>query len=356
MKYELGDIRAWAYMMGMPAFLVAVATPALLALASLLPPNLIWLCYLMPVVLASVRWGFASAAAAAVTAGLAGDFFFTQPYYSLYMEDRSDVAALLLFLIAAFGSALVITNLRQAKDGGLESPSAIQRPLLELSACRTSRDIIVHFNRWISIVARGRAAFVHAQPIDTRPVILPEEIQRVATGMCGTKSDDVRTIAGDANRRWFLRQFRSDGMVKGTLAVETEIDACDRKLVEAAITSAAIRFSELAHQEMLAAAADCVSDLKFSHQWRTSLATILGGASVMLMRGKFGANRLERTLLTDIRDEAAQLSRLLTNAFPAARATAHETRSCQDWSDPVDLPPQIGLGAWAAVNLVKKSH
>src|ERR1700730_13671729 len=118
MKHELAGIAAWAYMMGMPAFLVAVATPALLAVASLLPPNLIWLCYLMPVVLASVRWGFASAAAAAVTAGLAGDFFFTQPYYSLWMEDRSDVAALLLFLLAAFGSALVITNWRQAKDGG----------------------------------------------------------------------------------------------------------------------------------------------------------------------------------------------------------------------------------------------
>ena len=125
MKHELAGIRAWAYMMGMPAFLVAVATPALLAMASLLPPNLIWLCYLMPVVLASVRWGFASAAAAVVTAGLAGDFFFTQPYYSLWMEDRSDVAALLLFLLAGIGSALVITNLRQANHGGLKSPSYV---------------------------------------------------------------------------------------------------------------------------------------------------------------------------------------------------------------------------------------
>jgi K+-sensing histidine kinase KdpD len=114
-------------------------------------------------------------------------------------------------------------------------------------------------------------------------------------------------------------------MVKGTFAVETEIDACDRKLVEAAITSAAIRFSELAHQETLAAAVEYVSDLKFSHQWRTSLATILGAASVVLMRGKFGANRLERTLLTDIRDEAVHLSQLLTNAFPTSRATVHET-------------------------------
>ena len=356
MKHELAGIRAWAYMMGMAAFLVAVATPALLAVASLLPPNLIWLCYLMPVVLASVRWGFASAAAAAVTAGLAGDFFFTQPYYSLYMEDRGDVAALLLFLIAAFGSALVITHLRQAKDGGWETSSTVQTPVLELSACRTSRDVVVCFSRWISVVARGRAAFVHARPIDTEPAILPEQIQSLAAGMCGTTSDDVRTIAVAANRRWFLRQFRSEGMVKGTLVVEAELDTCDRKLVEAAITSAAVRFSELAHQETLAAAADYVSDLKFSHQWRTSLTTILGATSVVLMRGKFGANHVERTLLGDIRDEAMRLSELLANIFPVSRATGHETRSCQDWSDPADLHRQIGLGGWAAVNLVKKPH
>ena len=341
MTYELAGVRAWAYVIGMPAALIAMATPALFALDRILPPNLIWLCYLIPVVLASVRWGFASAAAAAVAAGLVGDFFFTQPYYSLYMEDRSDVAALLLFLIAAFGSALVITNLRQAKDGGLKSPSAVHTPLLELSACQTSRDVIDHFNRWISVVARGRAAFVLAQPIDNQPVILPEQIQRVAIGMCGTKSDDVRTIAAAANRRWFLRQFRSDGIVKGTFAVETEIDACDGKLVEAAITSAAIRFSELTHQETLTVSAECVSDRKFSYQWRTSLTTILGAASVVLMRGEFGANRLDRTLLTDIRDEAMRLNQLLANAFPDSRATVRESRACQDWSDPTDLPRQI---------------
>jgi K+-sensing histidine kinase KdpD len=125
MKHKLAGILSWAYMMGMPAFLVAVTTPALLAVASLLPPNQIWLCYLMPVVLASVRWGFASAAAAAVAARLAGDFFFTQPYYSFWMEDRSDVAALLPFLLAGFGSALVITNLRQVNPGELKSPSAV---------------------------------------------------------------------------------------------------------------------------------------------------------------------------------------------------------------------------------------
>jgi K+-sensing histidine kinase KdpD len=346
MKHELAGIRSWAYMTGMPAVLVAVATPALLAVASLLPPNLIWLCYLMPVVFASVRWGFASALATAVAAGLAGDFFFTQPYHSLWMDDRSDIAALLLFLIAAFGVALVITNLRQPNHDGLKSPSAVHRLFRELADCQTSHDVIVRFNRWISVVARGRAALVDA---------LPHEIQRIATGLCGASSDDVRIIAGTANRRWFLKPFRSDGIVKGTFAVETEIDGCDRNLLEIAIASAAVRFSELAHQEALAAAADHISDLKFSYQWRTSLTTILGAASVLLMRGKFGASRLDRTLLADIRDEAVQLTQLFTNAFPASRATVHDSSYRQDWGDATESFRQIGLGAPAAINLGKKS-
>jgi K+-sensing histidine kinase KdpD len=143
MKHELAGVPAWAHMMGMPAVLVAAATPALLAVDSLLPPNLIWLCYLLPVVLASVRWGFASAAATAITAGLAGDFFFTQPYYSLWMDDRSDVIALLSFLLAAFGSALLITSLKQPNDGVRESASAVAMRLPELSELADRQTIVV---------------------------------------------------------------------------------------------------------------------------------------------------------------------------------------------------------------------
>lgn len=63
MEYALAGIRAWTSMMGLPALLVAAATPTLLAVDSFLPPNLFWLCYLIPVVLAAVRCGFSGAAA-----------------------------------------------------------------------------------------------------------------------------------------------------------------------------------------------------------------------------------------------------------------------------------------------------
>ena len=337
MGSELAGIRASSYIIGMPVLLVVVTTPALLALNPLLPPNLIWLAYLIPVVLASVRWGFAGAAAASVLAGLAGDFFFTQPYYSLYMENPRDVAALLLFLLAAFGSAVVITKGTQANHGELKSTSALYQLLLELSKCQTSRDIVARFSQWISVAARGRATFIGAQSVDPQLALVPDEIQRIAIEMCGAKSDGVRTITAAANKRWFLRQLRLEHTIHGILAVETESDVIDRRIIEAAIVGAAMRFSDLARGEALTAAADYFSNAEFSHRWRTSLTTILGAASVLQMRAQADATRVEHTLLADIIDEAAHLSRLLRNAFSALRTTIHGAQSCPDWIDPTDL-------------------
>jgi two-component system sensor histidine kinase KdpD len=324
-------------MIGMPALLVVATTTALLALNPLLPPNLIWLAYLLPVVLATVRWGFAGAAAALVIAGLAGDFFCTQPYYSLYMEHPRDVAALLLFLLAGFGSALVITRGTQANHSELKSTSALYQLLFELLKYQTSRDVVARFTQWISVVARGRETFIGAQSVDPQPALVPDEIHRIAIEMCGAKSDGVRTITTAANKRLFLMQLRLEHAIHGTLAVETERDANDRRIIEAAITGAAMRFSDLAHGETLTAAADHFSGAEFSHRWRSSLTTILGAASVLQMRAQPEATRGEHTLLGDIVDEAAHLSRLLRNAFSALRATVHAANSCRDLIDPTDL-------------------
>lgn len=322
---KLADIRGWAYIMALPALLVAAATPALLALNSVLPPNLIWLCYLMPVVVASVRWGFAGAAAAVVVAAFAGDFFFTQPYYSLWMEDPHDVTALFLFVLAGFGSAMLITNWKGREKSN--PASATHKLMLELSECATSLDVIVRFDRWISVVARGQATFVQAKPSDAESGPVPEEIQRLAVGMCGQTSDEIRAVVTAPNRGWLLKQLRWKNTIQGTLVVAVEIDACDRELVEAAVATAAIRCCELAHRESLLVVAERVSDLQFSQQWRTCLTTISGAAEVLLMGSKNNIKRVERNLLSDIRDEAIHLGQLLTDATSASSGAIGETRS-----------------------------
>jgi hypothetical protein len=59
------------------------------------------------------------------------------------MDDRSDVIALLSFLLAAFGSALLITSLKQPNDGVRESASAVAMRLPELSELADRQTIVV---------------------------------------------------------------------------------------------------------------------------------------------------------------------------------------------------------------------
>ena len=153
------NIRSSAYLLGIPLALVAAATLALLTLNSLLPPNLIWLGYLLPVVIASARWGFLASAVTAASAALAGDFFFTQPYYSLWMDNPHDVTALLLFLLAALVAALLIDGSRKASytnaETGLSTDAATELSL-ELHKRRLSHEALVTCGEHLS-----DASFTH---------------------------------------------------------------------------------------------------------------------------------------------------------------------------------------------------
>jgi K+-sensing histidine kinase KdpD len=315
MSNQLSDIRSAVPTIFLPLCLVATVTPALIALEPVLPSNLVWLCYLMPVVLVSVRWGFMGAATTAVIAGVTADFFFTRPYYSLWMEDPRDVVALVLFLAAGFGSAALITtsgwgNRRQS--GGM---SDLHQFVGELSNCRTSDDVIGCLRRWISSVARGRLTVLDALPDDIQGLSIPEEIRRVAAAMCATRYDAIRVISTNGTRLWFLKQLRFDDRIHGTLVVETGIDACDRKLTEAALEKAAIRFCELARSRSLMAKAESLSDSGLGRQWRTSLTIILGAVGVLQMDTEIADSHIGRILLADIEEEAVHLSSLLGDAF-----------------------------------------
>jgi two-component system sensor histidine kinase KdpD len=162
--------------------LVGAVTPALIALDPILPANMVWFCYLMPVILMSVRWGFAGAATTVVVAAVAGDFFFTQPYYSLWMEDSRDVAALVLFLFAGTGSAFLITRSAETRQRRSSPALALQQLTSELSNCRTASEVIRCFGRRIANLSKADATALDPNAGDSRVSGMPEEIQRVAAG------------------------------------------------------------------------------------------------------------------------------------------------------------------------------
>ena len=69
--------------------------------------------YLLPVLIAAIRWGIVSALVAAVCGVLASAFFFYPPLYSLRITDPQEVVNLFLFIVVAVVVSQLATRLRR---------------------------------------------------------------------------------------------------------------------------------------------------------------------------------------------------------------------------------------------------
>lgn len=98
-------------------FLLVVAATFLAFIASsVVPAPALTLIFVLPVVIGGTVFGLGPAVAATVASVVAFDFFFTQPYLTLRMNDPSEIWAALLLLITA---AIVSTVSWQSRQHAL---------------------------------------------------------------------------------------------------------------------------------------------------------------------------------------------------------------------------------------------
>ncbi|WP_165923481.1 DUF4118 domain-containing protein [Bosea sp. BK604] len=103
-------------------YLAAVAMAALATVVAVgfdtavAVPNLS-LVYVIPVVVSAVLFGLGPSLSAAVLGALSFNFFFTEPLYSLRVDDPANIWAIgLLFLVGCISSAVASTAQRKAND------------------------------------------------------------------------------------------------------------------------------------------------------------------------------------------------------------------------------------------------
>jgi len=118
---------------------------ALVPLRDHLPNADMALALVVPVLLAAIVGGRLAGAATAVVAALTFDFVFTQPYLSLRIESKDDVATFVVFLIVAMVAAEVGIRARRGGAAARESRSELDRLLrvAELSARGADADDVV---------------------------------------------------------------------------------------------------------------------------------------------------------------------------------------------------------------------
>ena len=121
---------------------VLVIAGALVPVRDHLPNADMALALVVPVLLAAIVGGRIAGAATAVVAALTFDFVFTQPYLSLRIESKDDVATFVVFLIVALVAAEVGIRARRggaAARVAVGARSAVARRRAVGARCRHRR-------------------------------------------------------------------------------------------------------------------------------------------------------------------------------------------------------------------------
>jgi K+-sensing histidine kinase KdpD len=143
-----GDGRA-AFGSALGALAVLILAGLLVPLRDHLPNADFALALVIPVLIAAVIGGRIAGAATAVVAALTFDFVFTQPYLSLRIESKDDVATFIALLLVAMVAAEVGIRARRGNAAARESRAELNRLLrvVELASKDKTDDAIVSVAR-----------------------------------------------------------------------------------------------------------------------------------------------------------------------------------------------------------------
>ncbi len=339
--------------------LVGAAVAVCASLGSILPPASLSLLFLVVVLIAAVGFGFWTGLVAATLAFLAFNFFFVDPVLTFRVGRAEDVVALAVFVLVAGLTGLLAGRLREEADAARERASMLERLSALVSELGTAADV----GAIEAAVARHLARIAGASAVILRPRGDRLEIVAAAPG-------PVELVAADrqaAERAWrrgaaeraaaagwdgsafTFRPIVADGHVVAVSGVGRPPPGRhaprDRERAVAAVlgqAQVAIEGASAAEQAAAARAAAEREALRaallssLSHDLRTPLATILGAVTSLRELADTLPAEARADLLAAIEEEAARLSRYVTNLLHMTRLQAGLEPSL-DWVDPADV-------------------
>ena len=322
-------------------------------------PNLSML-FLTAVLYCAFTQGVASAIAAAILSFLAYNFFFIPPIYTFTIAEPSELFALLIFLVVAVLTGGLAGRVREQAD-------AIRRRGI-------SSQRLYEFSRKLSGAANlddllWTVAGSIAASIDGAALMLMDEGKDLTIKSSWPPEDELGT-ADWAAARWSaahreaagfqtptlpaaVHQFRplvtSRGVV-GVIGLQAKLGldrltSEDERVLSAMLeqTAVAIERSQLSGETLKAQALVESERLRsallssISHDLRTPLASIVGSVTSLRTLGGQMTAEARADLLATIEEEAARLSRFVSNLLDMTRLEAGALELKRDWVDVGDV-------------------
>jgi two-component system sensor histidine kinase KdpD len=297
---------------------VAAATGAVALLESLAPAAGLAPIYLLAVLLLAIRRGLVAALATSVLSVLSLNFFFFQPLHRLTIADSENIAALVVFAIAAFVVARLATA---ARDRAAEAESRAR-----LAAAREWESSLLA--EVSSSLLADSAAPLREGLGPTLAAALERSGARLELSSAPSPSPDesaVRLPTNEGSAWLYTREFGLERLAE-PLAKLVDVALERRRLGEQAAQADAVRRAEVAKTAVLHA---------ISHDLRSPL-TAIATAGAALRAGELSqTDRAE--LVGVIEDETARLARLVDDLLDLSRIEAGAANPNPDWCDLLDV-------------------
>jgi len=335
------------------------------------------LLFLLFTLLVSSVWGRWPGIAAAITANLALNAFFIEPFYHLAVEELRNVVALVVFLIVSVvgGSLLSLARASAAEARRREAETAASLSLSHAMSSETEparalealcREVVASFDApGSAVLAVDHGVWsVLAHAGDEAAGRLPDQEERLfaeramadgvytGLGRTGLSRHQPRIVqsaglpSADRKRSVALVPLRVGERVLGVLRLDGPIgsspfsDAPERLLSAVASEAAlAVQRMELTQAAAHVAALREADELKtallnaVSHDLRTPLASILASAG-SLLQTDVDWTEVERLDFAEaIENEAQRLDRLVGNLLDLSRIESGSLRPDKVWYD-----------------------
>jgi two-component system sensor histidine kinase KdpD len=317
--------------------------------------------YLIPVLIAAMRWGVVAAIVAAVGGVLASAFFFYAPLYSFRIRDPQEVLNLVLFVVVAIVVSQLATRLKR------ELEIARQREIDMRDLYAFSRRLAVAFDvsdihaaiedHLANVMQRKVVLFAGAREASASGgrhaglTVPPRVLAEVVEAASGRR--DLATgamVAADSGETWLVRAVSPKNLEFGVIAINFGRESQERSdnlrsRVEAVLADATATLERLgiAHAISEARMRSQTDQLRealigsVSHELRTPLASILGAATVLSAAPAIAGEKKLRALAHDVRDEAERLNNDIQNLLDATRISSNGITPRVEWADPEDI-------------------
>ena len=359
-----------------PALLVAAATGVCLLLQPFLLVGSLALPFLIAILLAAIGYGLLPSLFAGLLSVFTFDYFFLEPYYTLYVSDPDDVVRLVVFgLTAVIVSNLAAYARRQAVTASFRAEVAedLYRFGRQLAGAATLREVLDASLPRLMVMLRARVRIV--LPAGGDFAFEPDGGPRKAhpaADIAGTEYAQIKSWLQDASSagpdtpppvsaRWLFVPMRTDRAKLGVLAIARE------NLDQLQVPNSEALFGTLA--DLLAQAIErinLVDDLNqasqaaereelhaallasLSHDLRTPLAAVLGSAESLIVQDDTICAENRQELARSIQHEARRLDRYIANLLDMTRletGLADATKSRIDPADAVSAALDRGTAA-----------